>query len=276
MRNVLLLDNGSSRAASTLNLRRLAAALTERIGEEVHPVSLLHASRVSPAELGGLPAETFEPFLRRQITAGVRVFLILPVFFGRSGALTGFIPEKVHELRSELGGFDVKLAEVLCPLPEGEPGLVEILLDNIRKTASTEGITTRRLVLVDHGSPLPQVTEVRHLLAAQLARRLGAGTPVYEAVMERRAGQEYDFNGDLLEDVLRRLAAEDRHSPVILSLLFLSAGRHAGAGGDIDTICGRVITEFPDLRVSLTPLVGSHPRLIDILAERYRQLTGAA
>ena len=90
--------------------------------------------------------------------------------------------------------------------------------------------------------------------------------------MERRAGMEYDFNGDLLEDSLCGLAEADQRSPVILSMLFLSAGRHAGSGGDIDQICRRIAAKFPDFRVFPTPLVGSHPLLIEILAARYRRL----
>jgi len=271
MRNVLLVDNGSSRAASTLNLRRLAAALGERVGEEVHPVSLLHASKVSASELGGRPADTFEPFLRRQVARGVRDFLVLPLFFGRSGALTGFVPEKAEAVRSELGPFDLRLSDVLYPLPEGEPRLVQILHDNVLKTGDAEAVAPSRVVLVDHGSPLPQVTEVRRALAADLRERFGAGTVVDEAVMERREGSEYDFNGELLEDVLRGLAEEQRERQVVLAMLFLSAGKHAGTGGDIEQICGRVEADYPGFRALPTPLVGSHPGLVDILESRYRR-----
>jgi sirohydrochlorin ferrochelatase len=276
MRNLLLVDNGSSRAESTLNLRRLAAALGERIGEEVHPVSLLHASKVSPAELEGRPADTLDPFLRRRVAAGLRELVVLPLFFGRSGALTGFIPETVRGIQGELGPCDLRMADVLCPLPGGEPRLVQILLEHIRRTVDAQNLAPSRVVLVDHGSPLREVTQVRRLLAAGLRERLGSGTTLGEAVMERRAGKEYDFNGELLEDVLRHLAEEDRQSPVILSMLFLSAGRHAGAGGDIDQICGRVAADFPGFRAFPTPLVGSHPLLIDILEQRYRQVADAA
>jgi sirohydrochlorin ferrochelatase len=258
-------------------LRRLAAALADRIGEEVHPVSLLHASRVPPADLGGHPADTFEPFLRRQVAAGVRDFLVLPVFFGRSGALTGFVPERTQAVRSDLGPFELRLGDVLYPLPDGEPRLAEILLDNVRQTAEAEGLSAvPRVVLVDHGSPLPEVTAVRRSLAADLRERLGVAPILEEAVMERREGRAYDFNGDLLKDVLRRLAEENRQDPVILSLLFLSAGRHAGSGGDIDQIRGSVAEEFPGFRVLSTPLIGSHPLVIDILLERYRQVAAAA
>ena len=130
------------------------------------------------------------------------------------------------------------------------------------------GLAPRRLVLVDHGSPIPAVTAVRTWLAARLRERLGPGVVLDEAVMERRPGPEYDFNGDLLESVLHRLAAADPASPVLLPLLFLSPGRHAGPGGDRSAICARVESAVPGFRVYPTALVGAHPGLIEILAGR--------
>lgn len=268
-RTVVLLDNGSTRADSTLTLRRLAAALAVRIGVAVHPVSLLHANKVPATRLGGRPADTFEPFLRARASAGERGFLVLPLFFGRSGALTGFVPDKAAAIGAELGALDVRLADVLYPLPEGEPRLAAILVDNLRETAAAEGVEPRRVVLVDHGSPLPQVIDVRRSLAERMRSALGAGVGVDEAVMERRPGAEYDFNGDLLEDLLRRIAKEAPGETVILAMLFLSAGRHAGPGGDVDGICQRVMGDFPGLRVHRSGLVGSHPLLLDILQSRY-------
>ncbi len=64
MRAILLIDNGSRRADSTLNLRRLAALLSERAGEQVLPLSLLHSDQVPSDQLGNRPARTLEPTLR--------------------------------------------------------------------------------------------------------------------------------------------------------------------------------------------------------------------
>jgi sirohydrochlorin ferrochelatase len=93
--------------------------------------------------------------------------------------------------------------------------------------------------------------------------------------MERRSGAEYDFNGELLEDRLRALAAEDIATPVILSMLFLSPGRHAGPGGDITEICSSVERDHPGFRVHPSALVGGHPRLLDILAARFAEMDTA-
>jgi len=268
MRSVLLVDNGSSRPDSTLNLRRLAARLAEQIGEPVRPVSLLHADRVAAERLDGQPAEILAPTLRHLVSEDRRDLRLLPLFFGPSRALTQFVPELAAQITAEFGPFRLEVAPELCPLPVGEPRLIEILADNLRVAATRAAIAPKRVVLVDHGSPIPEVTAVRRWLALGLARRLGPDVRLEEAVMERRPGPEYDFNGPLLEDLLSRLAEADRETPILLSMLFLSAGRHAGPDGDIAQICARIEARFPPLHIEVSPLVGSHPGLIEILASR--------
>lgn len=268
---VLLIDNGSSRPASTIRLRRLASALGERLGAPVHPVSLQHADKVPPAALDGVPAETLTPFLHRTFSEGERDFLAVPLFFGPSRALSHAIPKAAAELVTRLGPMRLRLACELCPLPRGEPRLTEILADHLRLAANGEGIALRRVVLVDHGSPLAEVSAVRHWLAQDLRSRLGPDVELREAVMERRPGPAYDFNGPLLADVLGGLAKADPGTPIVLSLLFLAPGRHAGAGGDIARICTLAEQTHPGLRVLPAPLVGEHPALIEILADRARE-----
>ncbi len=271
MRSILLLDNGSRRANSILNLRRLAGRLAERIGEPVHPVSLLHADQIPPAQLDDQPADILAPSLRRLLTEGVRDLVLIPLFFGPSRALSTFVPETATALADEFGPFRLRIAPELCPLPAGEPRLVDILTDHIRQTAESAGFMPLRVVLVDHGSPLPAVTAVRRWLGDELRQRLGREMRIDEAAMERRAGVEYDFNGELLEDQLRRLADADPMTPIVLAMLFLAAGRHAGPGGDIDTIRTRIEADYPGLRIHPSPLVGSHPGLIEILVSRLAQ-----
>ncbi|MFZ1576005.1 MAG: cobalamin biosynthesis protein CbiX, partial [Chromatiaceae bacterium] len=92
MREILLLDNGSRRPQSTLALRDLAARLTERVLQPVQPVSLAHSDLISAAKLAGQPATTLEPWLVDRLRRGVQRFLIIPLFFGPSGALSEAIP----------------------------------------------------------------------------------------------------------------------------------------------------------------------------------------
>ena len=271
MREILLLDNGSRRPQSTLALRALAQRLAEHLGQAVSPVSLAHSDQVPSDRLDGRPAAILEPWLRARLADGGRDFLLLPLFFGLSAALTTAVPALAAQLRGEFGHFTLTMAPPLCPLPQGEPRLTTILLDRLTRAARATGQPPRRVVMVDHGSPSAQVNATRRWLAADLKDRLAGDSHLEEAAMERRPGAQYDFNGELLIEVLRRLAREDDLSPVFVLPLFLFAGRHAGPGGDLAEISATVQGEFPTLAIHLTGLVGDHPGLIDILAARYRE-----
>jgi sirohydrochlorin ferrochelatase len=130
-----------------------------------------------------------------------------------------------------------------------------------------DGTGAQRVILVDHGSPRPEVTEVRDRLTRLLAQRLaGRVAGVSAASMERRPEPEYDFNEPLLERALRALP--EGRCEVVLAMLFVSPGRHAGPGGDIVQICEAACAERPGLSVRMTPLVGEHPGLISLLVRR--------
>ena len=271
---ILVLDNGSKRPESTRNLRRIAHAMTRRLAQTVHAVSLQHSSDIPPEALDGSPAETLEPFLRRQLRIGERDFVIVPLFFGPSRAVDAFVPEMRERLAAQFGPFDLRVARVLCPLPPGEPRLVSILEHQVREATSAHGEQPRHLVLVDHGSPVPAVTAVREWLASELARRFAGEAEVDQAVMERRAGRRYDFNGELLEDVLDARGAAGTPTNVVLAMQFISPGRHAGAGGDVDDICLRAMARWPGLRVLKSRLISEHPLFEEILYDRAAETAG--
>ncbi len=271
---IMLVDNGSSRPESTLSLRHLAIRLAVLSGQAIHPVSLQHAHRVEASRLGDRPADTFTAFVRRHLEQGDRQFLVLPLFFGNSRALTAYIPDQVAELAQVFGTFELRQADVIFPLPIGEPRLARILCENLNTAARSARRRPKRVILVDHGSPIPEITAVRRGLATQMRECLDVGVEVSEAVMERREGENYDFNGRLLLEVLRTMAIEQPDTTVFLSLLFLNPGRHAGVGGDIDEICRQVSEEFPGIRIVTTPLVGEHPGLVDILLSRLKGVAG--
>jgi sirohydrochlorin ferrochelatase len=267
---IILLDNGSKRPEATRNLRRLASELSSRLGETVHPVSLLHSAAIDSSQLDGTPADTLEPFLLRQAEDGQRNFLIAPLFFGKSRALDAFIPEILKRLETQAGRLNVRLSDVLCPLPEGEPRLVEILADHVEEAITEHDLDGADVVVVDHGSPVPAVTAVRKWLANALDLGLEGKHRVCEAVMERRPGRDYDFNGKLLEQVLDDKAAVGQPANVVLAMQFISPGRHAGPGGDIDDIARATMNRYPNLHVATSRLMGEHPLFLDILQDRIR------
>ncbi|HZP58918.1 MAG TPA: cobalamin biosynthesis protein CbiX [Opitutaceae bacterium] len=270
-----LFDNGSLRAASTLSLRRIATWLQARLpAAEVRPASLLHSSAVDPAELGGRPAELLLPALEAALVRGESDFVLLPLFFGPSAALTIYLPERLQALRKKFPALQARVARGLVDTrAPGDRRIARILADGVRRAVVAAGWRRPRVVLADHGSPEPGVTAVRDFLGGQLRVLLeDEVAAVAVASMELRPGPEYAFGAPLLADLLR----SEVFGPgeVVVALQFLSPGRHAGPNGDVVEICAAAERFRRGLRIRLTGLVGEDERLADLLADRYREAAG--
>jgi sirohydrochlorin ferrochelatase len=269
----LLTDNGSLRPEATLSLRRLAEALGREVGAVVHPVSLLHSGKIDPAELGGQRADTFQRFVLAQRERGVHRFFVTPLFFGPSGATQDYLPERVAAIREERSWPELEVRVAPCLVDVSHPDdnrVAQILADGVVETAGAAGLSRASVALCDHGAPRPSVTAVRDHLACQLRglldrRRFPAVAP---CSMERRPGDEFAFNEPLLENLLGR---ESFDREVVVSMLFFQPGRHAGESGDVAQICDAAEARHPGLATFRTTLVGAHPGLVPLLAERFRQ-----
>lgn len=276
MQRIALVDNGSRRPAAFLNLRRLATKLAEKSGLSIDAVPLQHADKIPPESfadaLGGKPIVTFPVYVEEALKQSLDDLIIIPLFFGHSRAISSFIPDTLNALEQVHGRFKWSVADVLCPLPQGEPKLARLLYDNLQSLGELYPGKPDFTILVDHGSPYRKVTNVRVKLAALLSDYLPESVPLLQASMERRAGPEYDFAGPLLKDLLDQLARENQRLNVVISMLFLSPGRHAGQGGDIADICDHAIQNHPGLRVHISPLVGDNPLLIDLLFDRLQAI----
>lgn len=267
MRAIFLVDNGSLRAAAVFNLRRLATLLSERLGEEVQAASLLHANKIPSEELDGVAAATLGPAAERSAEAGAQEIIVVPLFFGASRALTAYLPERLGALQARFPQVAVTVAMPLIDeYGDNDLRLAELLADNVRAALPSERCG---VILVDHGSPIPEVTAVRNRVAGQLSALLGDQARfVVAASMERREGEAYRFNEPLLETLL---ATPEIDGPVVLAMLFLSPGRHAGPGGDIAHICQAAMVKREALRVLPTRLVGEHPDIVALLHTRAKQ-----
>jgi len=267
----LLVDNGSLAPAATLALRELAARLSLRLGQTVEPVSLLHSSGIDPVQLDGRPAELLFPFLERQRAAGRDEFVVLPLFFGPSRALTEYLPDNLTRLQEKFPALRVRCAPPLHA--EGDDRLARILTAHVRAELPPDSARPVRVALVDHGSPVAAVTAVRDALARQMARLLGTdAAAVAPCSMERRPERAYDFNDPLLARLLDSPPWSE--STVIVAMQFILPGRHAGPTGDVAAICRQAEASHPDLRTRLTKLVAAHPLLLEILADRWRTAAG--
>jgi sirohydrochlorin ferrochelatase len=270
-----LFDNGSLRPTATLSLRKTAAELARELGTEVRAVSLLHSSAIDPAKLGGQPAELLEPalnaFLETNPSAEV---VVLPLFFGPSGALTDYVPERLAALAKKFPQARLRQARWLVDVQEPDTRIAEALVSAAIHVLAEKRLWKPQVVLVDHGSPQRGVTEVRDHLGRQVATLLGDTVDtVVVASMEKRPGSEYAFNDPLLEVRLHKPPFD--RGDVIVVLQFLSPGRHAGPDGDVATICSEARKSQPLLRTHLTATIANDPRVIAVAATRYREVLAA-
>jgi len=266
-----LFDNGSLRLASTLSLRVTARQLAAELGVEVRAVSLLHSSAVDSAGLGGQPAQLLEPalaaFLEGNLSAEV---VLLPLFFGPSGALTDYVPSRVTALAGKFPLARLHLARWLVDPAEADDRIARALAEAARRQIVGENLVRPKVVLVDHGSPQRAVTEVRNFLGRQVAALLADVTEtVAVASMEKRPGPDYAFNDPLLAERLRTPPFD--RGDVVVALQFLSPGRHAGPDGDVARICAEARRERPELKTHLAETIASDHRVVAVLADRYRK-----
>lgn len=268
---IALIDNGSLEPAAHRNLRALAAALSSRVGAQVHAVSWKHSDRIRPEHLDGVRAATVAPWLRAHVAAGEREFVFVPFFVSAQGAIGSWLRRDLETLQDELGGgFKFTFTEGLA----AQGALVRIVAARVRETIAARRLVRPSVVVVDHGGPSAASAMLRNQVAAEVAKQLGgeirALTP---ASLE---GAEHLHNQPLLADALCSTGFDA--GDVVIAPLFLGPGRHAGPHGDLAEIAAaaedRGVTsggEREPLRCAFTELVGTHPYAIDALADALNQ-----
>lgn len=271
-----LFDNGSLKPASTLSLRVTARLLQAKLGVDVRAVSLLHSSVIDPSGLGGKPAELLEPALTTFIEENPMADVVaLPLFFGPSGALTDYVPERLAVLAAKYPRSRIRLARWLVDPADTDNRIAQALAEAVRSVNVVEKLVRPKIVLVDHGSPQSAVTAVRNFLGEQLRALLSDTVEdVAVASMEKRPGANFAFNDPLLAQRLRTPPFDQ--GDVVVALQFLSPGRHAGPDGDVAKICAEARRERRELRTHLTETIASNPHVIAVLAERYEQAVRTA
>jgi len=251
---VALVDNGSLEPAAHRNLRHVAAALTRATGPLVHAVSWKHSDRIAAAALDATPAWTLGAFVRAMHALGQREFLFVPFFISAQGAIGSSLRSDLEKLRTELGELTFEFTAGLAD----RNALAAIVTTRIREAKAARSLVRPPVVVVDHGGPSAASAHLRNHLADTVRSQLGDEVgPVAAASME----------GDhppLLAAQLR--APGFAGNEVIVAQLFLSPGRHAGPGGDIEEICTDSGT-----RCHRTELVGTHPLAIATLAAALRE-----
>ena len=75
-----LIDNGSLRAGSVLQMREIAQNLSAQTGHSVRPFGLMHSHKVALSELRGVPGQSMQEFLGSDKAEEVNEIRALPFF----------------------------------------------------------------------------------------------------------------------------------------------------------------------------------------------------
>ena len=206
-----------------------------------------------------------EDFLAGPIAQSSEDLRILPFFFGPSRALTEWLPEKLEQWKSQRDGRSFRILD--CLHQPGDVRLALALEDLCFQAIKKNELKKPFLALVDHGTPVFDVHRVREEVGEELKERMKDCVSGFSTCsMERRDGEEYDFNEPLLENLLAE--KKEEYEQMLVAQLFLSPGRHAGEGGDLDRICHSFAGSSVSNRLVRTDLLGVHPLVIEILCQR--------
>jgi len=269
---IVLVDNGSKRAAATWALRNTARLLSSELGEPVIPASLRFSDTVPPEELDGQPAQLLRDVLIERAATSVDAAgaVVVPLFFGPSAGLAS----AVRQCEEDLAEQRLVLPTIVAPplvaeeLPDDDR-VARAMTDLVLQVAAEKNLQEPlKVVLVDHGTPSRKVNAVRNRLVESMRQLLGdRARAVVGASMERRDGDAYDFNEPLLERVWSAAPGFD-DGDIIIAMAFLLPGRHAGPEGDVEQILKHALRETPGIRPHVTPLLASQPLVVDVLRQR--------
>jgi sirohydrochlorin ferrochelatase len=243
---LLLVDNGSLAPASILSARAFANQLTHCLNRPVEASGLLHVEKVAADKLNGAAAFRCETRLKQLAGEGIPRVDIAPMFIGPSLAISEYLPERLSLFTQKFPETSVHLHPVLIP-SEGasDPikNLCEVIAEAVREVLDPAIAAEDTAILIcDHGSPIAPVAQVRDAVARTFAETFSFARTTLACSMERREGDAYAFNEPLLASALQLPEVKSAKQRIV-ALLFLLPGRHAGPGGDVDTICREVYPE---------------------------------
>jgi sirohydrochlorin ferrochelatase len=262
----LLVDNGSLRPEAIFSLRRVAQKLSIETEFEVLPVGLLHSNKIKPSDLDDIKTETVGTFLTSPRGKKEKSLLILPLFLGPSRGITEWLVSRLEEWRREEVGRSYQVLD--CLHIDGDHRLAQALVGEINNLIDREHLSTPRVAMVDHGTPIAEVNRVREQVGADLRKIQNYTESEFSTCsMERREGDQYSFNEPLLEGLLLKWGQEGSRE-VVVALFFLLSGRHAGEGGDLAKICENASSLFPQMKIYQTNPLAEHDIVFSILKEK--------
>ena len=156
----VLVDNGSLRPGATLGMRRLARLVQVQTGVRTVPISARFADRISSDLLDGQPAQVLCKSALELAAGRQAVLRIIPLFLGPSDVVVKDLPALVETPAKTIASPMVDLQEQAASCL-----VTECLARAVLALRMTQPV---RVVLVDHGSPNPNICRIRRALAARL------------------------------------------------------------------------------------------------------------
>ena len=270
---LILFDNGSYRPDATFALRSLASELSKLVSMDVEPISLLHSSKIDPDLIGGNPASIIRRRFKEAIKRGEKHLLCIPLFLGPSLAISEYLVTLIEEAKALDPEIDIRIASPLAGWDVQKPDsrLAQILADQVEALIKKDTLKDFDVVLVDHGSPIKKLSDLRNNVAEQLGELLHTkALKVQPCSMERRDGEEYAFNEPLLEN-FGQIPYQIKGRGLVVAMFFILPGRHAGEGGDVDGILQELKDGGTIQAFYKTDLLGNHPMLLEILKDRIEE-----
>lgn len=247
-------------------MRRVAQKLSSASSFVVRAVSLLHSDKIAPSKLNHENGVTIETFLASEQGRNEKKLLVLPFFLGPSRGITEWLREKLKDWEQKKSGRSFKILDTLYL--GNEKILAQALDQQIEQVRLENKLPNPHVAMVDHGTPVFEVNQVRERVGMELNKLFVKGDFTFSTCsMERREGDEFAFNDPLLEQVLAkwgRLGVEQ----VVLALFFLLPGRHAGKNGDLVEICKDAEKKFPQMKIFQTLPLGEENIIFEILMGR--------
>lgn len=270
----VLVDNGSIRAHAPLYTRKLAKALEHELGMTVIACSVAHSDEILLESLQGKAVPLLESLL--ELLSGdenIKEILVIPFVLVTKGAIYRKTFSILQCFMKLYPRIEYKIAEGLFSGNDpNDCSIAGMLTEGVKSVLAKEKLERPRVILVDHGSPFTESSKVRNYLANRLEVMLGSCVEsVVASSMERRSGEQYDFNEPLLKRALTA-SINQGHETVLIARLFLQPGKHSGRDGDIDRICNRSQKAHTQLKIFNLPRVFPQKRLIQLLARRLYQL----
>lgn len=268
--DIYLVDNGSLSPAATIQLRELAKRLSLLSSHTIQAVSLLHSHKVPKVEVDNIEATIVKRAMREAIKSGQNEFIIVPLFLGPSLAISQYLPQVIDSFRQDNPDLHVVIAAPLCGHNIDQPDirLAKILQAHVQELTRSISAPKLEIALVDHGTPIKAVNVIRNKVADQLSILLRH--EIIACSMERRDGNEYDFNDPLLENLAQ--ISNFSGGQLIVAMFFLLEGRHAGPGGDVAEIAEDLVKRGVYTSIKMTALMGAHSLLLEILNDRLQEV----